>query len=73
MIDHLISSDSLKVSSMVQITELSDHNVQIADVEILSCKYVPRAILIQSFKNVIAWEQLKNVLDCALASNSGCV
>ena len=62
MIDHIIGSSTLQVSSVGQALGLSDHNVQLTDFNIPILKCAPRAMMVRSFKRC-DWKGLKDVLD----------
>ena len=64
LIDHIITSCHTSVQEVVQTCGLSEHHVQIATLQYLTVKSVPRAYYIRSFR-YCDWDQLRSVLSSA--------
>ena len=61
LIDHVISSEVLNVSLSTQAVGISDHRVQIVDLDVTVCRRVPREIWVRSFKK-FNWDQVRESL-----------
>ena len=62
LIDHVITTDTLNASQSIQATSISDHYVQIVDVEVITVHYVEFSIWTHSLKKS-DWDEVRLALN----------